>query len=171
MQDLTFIQAESPIKFYRPLNSYLKELDYVLIEVDEGQMQSLGMKPILADSSNLPIVKENDNVYIIQHPEGKEKHFSTDKIKCVKKPYIEYYADTMEGSSGSPVFVVRESKLSPVALHNKGVKCSPSNYNKGVLLSDILDHFHKEQGKIYCFLHCGNTVITRIWKRRQRKKP
>ena len=135
-----------------------------MIEVDEGQMQSLGVKPILADSTNLPIVRENDKVYIIQHPEGKEKHFSTDKIKCVKKPYIEYYADTMGGSSGSPVFVLRESKLSLVALHNKGVRCSPSNYNKGVLFSDILDHFHKEQGKIYCLLHWGNIVTTQNWK-------
>lgn len=133
--------------------SYLsKELDYVLIGVDEKRMQTSGVKPIVAERSELPTVVEDDRVYIIQHTEGKEKHFSIDTVKCVNKPYMECYADTMGVSSGFPVFVLKESKLLLVALHNMGAKSSPSNYNKGVLLSDILDHFHEEQGKIHCSL-------------------
>jgi hypothetical protein len=136
-------------------------LDYVLIVIDESLMVSKGVKPILADSSKLPTAKKDDTVYIIQHPEGKIKHFSQSKVKCVNKPFIEYYADTLKGSSGSPVFVLNKSKFLLVALHSKGVQSySGSNWNKGVLLSEILDHLHTGKGKIYCSLKYNYSTLT-----------
>ena len=126
-------------------------LDYVLIGIDENLMASIGVKPILAHSSELPIVTSDDTVCIIQHPGGKMKHFSQGAVKRVNKPCIEYYADTLGGSSGAPVFVVKESKLLLVGLHSKGLS-HQSNWNKGVLLSEILHHLHTGKGKIYCFL-------------------
>ena len=123
----------------------------MLILIDERRMQSLRVKPILADTSRLPTVNEDDKVCIIQHPGGRQKHYSTDTVKCVNKPNIEYYADTLAGSSGSPVFVLRGSKLLLAALHNIGVPSSLSNnnssYNKGVLISEILNHLHTGKGK------------------------
>jgi hypothetical protein len=141
----------SLIKFW--LTSCLKDLDYVLIRVKESLLRSIGVKPILADITKLPMVRMQDTVYIIQHPEGREKHLSQDTVKRVNKPFIEYYADTLQGSSGSPVFVLNKSKLLLVALHSKGVlSYSESNWNKGVLLSEILHHLHTGKGKIYWFL-------------------
>ncbi len=134
------------------LNSYLKELDYVLILVEESFMASFGVKPILADSKNLPIAGKGDTVYIIQHPEGKKKHFSQDTVKCVNKPFIEYYADTLKGSSGSPVFVLKESTFLLVALHSKSVTYSQRKWNKGVLVSEILVHLHTGKGTNLCSL-------------------
>ena len=140
----------------------------MLISIDERQMQSIGVKPILADTNKLPTVNQNDKVYIIQHPGGMAKHYSHDTIKCVNKPNIEYYADTLAGSSGSPVFVLRESKLLLAALHNIGVPSSLSNsnnsYNKGVLLSEILNHLHTGKGKIIIVSHSLHTnLLADLW--------
>ena len=125
-----------------------KDLDYVLIRVtsNEDVLQSKGVEPILVDS-NLPAIGTHDSVYIIQHPGGIMKHFSHDKVKRVNKPFIEYYADTLSGSSGSPVFVLNQSRFSLIALHSKGVNKDvpfqyPENWNKGVLIEDILNHLH-----------------------------
>ena len=113
-------------------------------------MRSYGLTPILADSDNVPMVQKDDVVYIIQHPGGMRKHFSQDTVKRVNKPFIEYYADTLRGSSGSPVFVYREPNLLLAALHSKGVLSFPSNWNKGVLLADIINHLHTGKGNVYC---------------------
>lgn len=128
-----------------------KVLDYALIRVKESDMQSIRVKPILADSSRLPDIQDNDIVYIIQHPGGMRKHFSQDKVKRVNKPFIEYNADTLKGSSGSPVFTLVDSKFLLVALHSKGVileEANPSRWNKGVLLSEILNHLLTGKGKV-----------------------
>ncbi len=108
-------------------------------------MQSIGVKPILADSSQLPVVEKDDRVYMIQHLGGTINDFSQDTVRCVNKPFIEYYGDAQEGPSGSPVFVLKESKFLLVALHI-------SDLRKSVLVSEILCDLDIEQGKIYCFL-------------------
>ncbi len=109
-------------------------------------MQSIGVKPILADSSQLPIVKQDDSVYMIQHARGRMKDFCQDTVRRVNRPFIQYYGDTMEGPSGSPVFVLKESKCLLVALHISYPR------RKGVLVSEILDDLGIERGKIYYFL-------------------
>lgn len=43
----------------------------MLILIDERRMQSIGVKPILADINKLPTVNKNDKVCIIQHPGGR----------------------------------------------------------------------------------------------------
>ena len=143
----------------------------MLIEVDQSMMRSYGLTPILADSNNLPVIQMGDAVCIIQHPGGMQKHFSQDTVKRVNKPFVEYYADTLNGSSGSPVFVVQETNFLLAALHSNGVESSLYNWNKGVLLADILDHLHTGKGNIYraiflqyfidnCF---QRTLALRIW--------
>ena len=139
-------------------------------------------KPILADYSNPPSVQRDDTVYIIQHPKGDSKHFSQDTVKRVNEPYIEYHADTLDGSSGSPVHIFKESKFLLVALHSKGVRRSPTStgWNKGVLVSEILKDF-QEKGEICCFnvstvaiyiqyIHCYVARIHTaymLWKKRK----
>ena len=110
-------------------------------------MREMDVKPIMVDDQKIPEVKIDDTVHIIQHPEGGIKHFSQDKVRRVNKPFIEYYADTLSGSSGSPVFLLRGSQCSLVALHSKGVVDeSNRTWNKGVLISCILEHLHKGKG-------------------------
>ncbi len=118
----------------------------MLVKIDESKLQSIGVKPILADSSQLPIIKQDDSVYMIQHPGGRMTDFSQDTVRRANKPFIEYYGDSLEGSSGSPVFVLKESKFLLVALHISDPR------RKDVLVSEILDDLNIREGKIYCFL-------------------
>ena len=119
-----------------------------MIEIDESKMQAIDVKPILADSSQLPVVKQDDIVYMIQHLGGTMKHFKQDTVSRVYKPFIEYYDDTLElegPPDGSPVFVLKESKFLLVALYI-------SDPRKSVLVSEILDNLDIMSGKIYFFL-------------------
>ena len=124
----------------------MKELDYILIRIDESEMQSTGVQPILAHSSQLPTVKQDDSVYIIQHAIRRMKDFCQDTVERVNRPFIQYYGDTMKGPSGSPVFVLKESKCLLVALHISYPR------RKGVLISEIINDLDIRNGKIYCFL-------------------
>ena len=103
-------------------------------------MKSLKIDPIDTDVQYYPRVL--DIVHIIQHPEGREQHFSADTIKNIARPFIHYNADTLLGSSGSPVITVVGDKCVLVALHCKGVHSTPVSqpYNKGVLILEILNH-------------------------------
>ncbi len=114
-----------------------------MIKIDESEMQSIDVKPILADSSQLPIVKQDDRVYMIEHPGGTMKDLSQDTVRSVNKPFIEYYGGAQEGPSGSPVFVLKEFKFLLVALHISDPR------RKGVLVSEILDELDIGKGKIY----------------------
>lgn len=58
----------------------------------------------------------DDVIHIIQHPSGGEKHMSMQKVVAVSDSKLYYLADTLPGSSGSPVF--KNWKL--VALHCQG---------------------------------------------------
>ena len=104
-------------------------------------MEGKGVKPILADGSQLPDVQPNDKVYMIQHPGKMKKHYSEDKARLVTEDSIEYHANTLKGSPGSPVFVSRESKFLLVAI------CASST--EGVPVSHILNDHHTLGGKIY----------------------
>jgi hypothetical protein len=96
----------------------------------------------MADSSELPVIKPNDDVYMIHHPGQMKKHYSQDNVKLVIEPFIEYLAGTLEGPPGSPVFVLKESKFLLVAMHRKNA----------LLVSKILDGIDVEDGKIFSFL-------------------
>ena len=109
-------------------------LDYALIFIDESKMKAKGVKPILADGSELPDVQPNDEVHMIHHPGTLKKH-SEDKARNVTRHCIRYHAKTLEGPPGSPVFVFRDSKFLLVAVH-----CN--NKREGVLVSYILDDLH-----------------------------
>ena len=107
-------------------------------------IQAKGVKPIMADSSELPVIKPNDDVYMIHHPGQMKKHYSQDNVKLVIKPFMEYLAGTLEGPPGSPVFVLKESKFLLVAMQRK---------KNAVLVSKILDGIDGDDiGKIFSFL-------------------
>ena len=128
-------ESDKKEAFELPLaNSWTNMPYYSLIFVDESKMKAKGVKPILADSSHLPVVLPHDKVYMIHHPGKMKNHYSEDKARLVTKVLIEYYANTLQGPPGSPVFVLKDSKFLLVAMH--------CNEREGVLVSHILDHLH-----------------------------
>lgn len=80
-----------------------------------------------ADASILPIagpthaVKVDDRVVIVQHPNGMHKKvaFAHNLVRYVDDTVIQYWTDTEEGSSGSPVF---NERWEVVALHHASVE-------------------------------------------------
>jgi hypothetical protein len=93
-----------------------EKLDFSLIACDASPLGG-GVEPLsLLDCIELEFGKD-DVVHIIGHPEGGEKQMSMQKVVRVTDSEVSYLADTLPGSSGSPVF--KNWKL--IALHNKGV--------------------------------------------------
>ena len=87
-----------------------------------------------------PDLKKGEIVMIFQHPKGRPKEFSQEKILNVEKPFVYYKADTETGSSGSPVLTSVGLQL--IAIHHKGSE--ELSYNKGTLTSEVLMHLEKE---------------------------
>ena len=121
---------------------------------------NLTIQPILMEPE--PELKTGENVMIIQHPKGRPKHFSQEKISNVEKPFVFYKADTETGSSGSPVLA--SEGLALIAVHHKG--CGELSYNKGTLSSEIL--MHLQEGTcmflIYCtFLFTKTNITVKCW--------
>ena len=100
-----------------------------------------------------PEPAEGDQIIIFQHPGGRPKECSNDKILRVEKPLVRYKADTENGSSGSPVVTTNGWKL--IAVHQEG--STQLGYNTGTLCSEILMHLRTGTCKwhISClsFLH------------------
>lgn len=134
--------APNEVSFQTPnILSSNEDLDYALIEVNEETMISFGIMPLLIED---PILQPSppDTVYIFQHPGGDLKHSSSGEIEEYVPPFIKYNAETRRGSSGSPVVVKVGDSLELVAIHFEGVGHPQvsSNYNMGVVMSEIFNH-------------------------------
>jgi len=88
--------------------------------------------------------KVQDEVIIIQHPGGGPKQIalSHNTVAFVNEKRLQYLTDTMEGSSGSPVF---NTDWQVVALHHKGGDLQEPNSklrvfrNQGVHINVVID--------------------------------
>lgn len=92
-----------------------------------------------------PELTKGDVIIIFQHPKGRAKECSVEKILHVEKPFVFYQADTETGSSGSPVLTTTGLKL--IAVHHKG--SDELGYNKGTLCSEVLMHLKTGTCKLH----------------------
>jgi V8-like Glu-specific endopeptidase len=118
-------------------------LDYTFVAVrppaDSAAptIESWGRLPLNADADPLP----GEHVVIVQHPNGGPKQvvLTDNAVLELASPFLYYSTDTMEGSSGSPVFndlwqvIAIHHAAGPTLLGPKGRRLS----NEGVLLSAI----------------------------------
>jgi len=117
--------------------------------------------PILRDQKDEKAnqdTKANQALNIIQHPEGRPKRFAFRgwKVKSLSKHLVEYDTDTMEGSSGSPVF---NDFWELVAVHHGARKDLPSNL--GTHIAFIMEFIRKgnyttAQKELLAKLNLGN---------------
>lgn len=94
-----------------------------------------------------PALKKEDGIVIFQHPKGRPKEYSQEKILHIERPFVFYKADTDTGSSGSPVLTTVGLQL--IAIHHKGSE--ELSYNKGTLCSDVLEHLNSGTCRLISF--------------------
>ena len=118
---------------------YCQDLDYTFVGVNKQDIDKLqhNIQPLVLEPN--PELRKDDSIFIFQHPKGRPKEWSTEKILNVEKPFVFYKADTETGSSGSPVLTTAGLKL--IAIHHKGSE--EGGYNKGTLSSEVLMHLEK----------------------------
>ncbi|XP_044183523.1 uncharacterized protein LOC114977245 isoform X2 [Acropora millepora] len=111
-------------------------LDYTFVGISHDDIAEKipDLQPI--EMKTEPEPAEGDQIIIFQHPRGRPKEFSNDKILRVKKPLVRYQADTEKGSSGAPV--VKTTGLKLIAVHQEG--STQLGYNTGTLCNEILMH-------------------------------
>ncbi|MBD1382356.1 DNA/RNA non-specific endonuclease [Metabacillus arenae] len=129
------------------------KLDFTLVALEElsedkTNLSDFGFLPLFPPSGKGLV---GEFVSVIQHPSGAPKALAIrdSKIIDVFDDYIHYSADTLEGSSGSPVF---NDEWTVVALHHAGVPDpkDETNYiaNEGTRVSSIVQFVQSEQPKL-----------------------
>jgi V8-like Glu-specific endopeptidase len=111
--------------------------DWALIRTTEPIPDEFPVLPVAG--ADAPQV--DDRVYIIQHPQGQPKKiaFQHNLVRNVEPDKIQYWTDTDQGSSGSPVF---DENWRVVGLHHFAViaKEDPTNVrNQGRRIDRIVE--------------------------------
>jgi endonuclease G len=140
------------------ITSPFGELDFSLVRVAKknGRTPSevYGSIWLQANRSKITI---GECVNIIQHPSGRRKEVDIREsdVTSLMENFIWYSSDTLEGSSGSPVF---NSNWEVVALHHRGIiqRDSSGNYvvkngayvyeaNEGIRISSIVEYLRSDK--------------------------
>ena len=132
-----------------------KPYDITAIEIlEKDKLDNIKYLEYVYDDMNKYINKE---VFILQHPEGKELHIASGIIKNIDETIFEFEhtLDTDYGSSGSPVLLNENYKV--IGIHKKRIK---ENDNKkgtfiGKLIETIIDESNKSP---YLFLNKINDM-------------
>ncbi len=114
-----------------------QRLDFTIVACDKEKVKDLPHIPLLRSPAT---VTRNERVNIIQHPKGEMKQvvIHRNTVIRVKDKVVHYKADTLPGSSGSPVF---NDQWELVALHHAGWKIDTLNAeNEGIRISAIVAH-------------------------------
>jgi V8-like Glu-specific endopeptidase len=124
-----------PTKDYRCRPDWLftanQSLDYAVVAL-EGQPGSRWGRVTLS----METVSRGDDVFIIGHPDGlpREIALANNTVVDVSPPFFGYTADTLAGSSGSPI-LNRQGHL--IGIHHKAPP--EKEYNEGVLIAAIYE--------------------------------
>jgi endonuclease I/V8-like Glu-specific endopeptidase len=103
-----------------------KALDYTLVAVKETEnrpLRSYCWLPMIEEEGKVLV---GDHLTIIQHPSGEPKQLAVreNRLVDILDKYLHYETDTMQGSSGAPVF---NDAWELVALHHQSVPATNEN--------------------------------------------
>ena len=124
------------------------ELDYTCVELleSDGIKNFFEVEPLIyrKDKSFL----KNNDIFILQYPNGKDLSFSYGKIKPIEKEnYLVYDASTKNGSSGSPI--IRKCNLKNIiGIHHSFHK--KEKVNLGTSFDSILNNIEENNYQIHC---------------------
>jgi len=128
-----------------------KELDYTCIELYESD----GILDYFKIDSNIFKYNKNDlinnDIFILQFPNGNDLSFSYGSILSLKDNTILHSASTEGGSSGSPI-IKRSNENYIIGLHYGGIK---NKYNLATCFNSILDNIKEQNNEINCIYIIG----------------
>jgi hypothetical protein len=120
-----------------------KEIDYTCIEIkknDNFEDFFLIDQDILSGNSSQ---YKNEDLIILQFPQGNEISFAQGKVKEINNDNIFYTTSTQEGSSGSPLIIRKNiQKYYVIGIHYGSQK--GKNYNLGRPMKFIFDDIKKK---------------------------
>ena len=138
--DCTFVQIKEVE------DQFLNTCDY--LEIDERTYYINGLS-------------ENESLYILNYPKGKEIVNSQGSLISINCNEIKYNCITEEGSSGSPILLLETCKV--IGIHSQGAKNRDIEVNKGTLINYPIIEFQKylnntpiESGKENIFFEKNN---------------
>ena len=88
----------------------------------------------------------NNDIFILQYPNGNDLSFSYGKILSIKDNEINHSASTDDGSTGSPI-IRRSEENNIIGLHYGGIK---NKYNLATCFDSILDNIKEQNNEINC---------------------
>lgn len=114
-----------------------REHDFAVVDIAEPLPDEIPVLPIETGAA----VDADDRVYIVQHPRGLPKKiaFHHNLVRHTDEDVLQYWTDTEEGSSGSPVF---DERWRVVALHHQWVTApdgdGPAYRNQGRSIAKVV---------------------------------
>jgi len=138
-----------------------KEFDYTCIElfISDKIINYFKIDPNLY-KNNKNILKDND-IFILQYPNGEELSFSYGKISSLENNKMVHTSSTDRGSSGSPI-IRRCKDIYIIGLHIGGVKKKETKrykYNLGTSFDLILNNLREQNYIINCIYIPDNDDI------------
>jgi V8-like Glu-specific endopeptidase len=134
-------EAQQPHEYHAKLNSAFHtdvNLDYTILQIEGLPGAKWGWLSLVPR-----VIRKDDRVNIVQHPNGQPKQISMQNnfVQYVGGNVVQYVTSTLPGSSGSPVL---NDNWEVVALHHAGGTVrEPTTLrsyfrNEGILIGSIL---------------------------------
>ena len=130
----------------RFIKCFKKPKDITIIEIiDNDDIVNMDILFLSYDLNYLSGYSQyhNADIFILQHPLGKETEFAPGKITVIKGYEFKHSAETDSGSSGSPVILYGNYEvLKVIGIHKEYDK--KDNHGIGTFIGEIGEFFKKE---------------------------
>ena len=135
-----------------------EKLDYTCIEIfeDDKFTDSVNFFKIEPNMYKDKVLLRNEEIYILQYPNGGELSFASGKILEVKNNFLLHSASTCKGSSGAPI-IRRYKNNFILGIHYGGLKANDEYfyYNQAISIDTIIKDIKN-------LLFESNTIIAKF---------
>ena len=171
---ISFEYLEKPFfGSYRPVNKQItitenrnrftnQELDYTCIELleSDGIENFFDIEPQVYSKDKISFL--NNDIFVLQYPNGRNISFSYGKIKSFEDDYFKHDASTEGGSSGSPI--VRKTNVKNIiGIHHSTLRENGKKINQGTLFDLILNNIEENNYQIRCIYIPNKKKINLIY--------
>lgn len=125
----------SPIGGCTPEGLDVLDFTFAKVLLNGPDLSPSSQYPVVEMELNHEVIQNTNDLYIIGHPEGSPKVVSEGVMGFTSEFGLHYIAQTLGGSSGSPVFSRDTHRM--IGLHHCGGCNTPGELNRGMFISQI----------------------------------